>query len=570
MSTTARLEPRQVDTDAAPTRRLPLSVCVLTRCASGRLAAVLGHLRPIAAEIVVAVDERREDSAKLVADVADEVVLFPDRDPGDALIPWLHSQCHGGWILNLDDDEVPSSRLLFNLPELLASDVTHWWLPRRWLVNGIDTYLDDVPWVPDYQLRLYRNDPSVLRFSDEFHRPVVASGAAGFARGPLWHLDCILNPYERRREKAIAYERARRGMRVAGLSHNSGFYLPELRPQARTARVPDPDLRLLGSVVTAVAPTRAKRLPVRHASRREIDGLWPGAPFAETFYAATLTPRETVERLPAGARHTVTVTVDNRGDAIWRFGGDAGPAVLVGTTWLDEDGRVVEQGIHTPLPADLPPRRGLDLPVHLRAPARPGRYRLSIDLVHQYVRWFGVACEQPVTVTPVTRVALLGRGASLDAALDELTLTPEVEPVLLERGSELTPERFGHERAPGLGDYLFDGIDARIGPRELARLAARTVLLLRRARRLANCKPTAPLPRGAEESLRAVAACGRLHVTGPDWQPGAALTRQLWRLAVTVAAARRLGLDVDVAPSTLQCDGRVDRVLARVVRRWAV
>jgi hypothetical protein len=113
MSTTARLEPRQVDTDAAPPRRLPLSVCVLTRCASGRLAAVLGHLRPIAAEIVVAVDERREDSAKLVADVADEVVLFPDRDPGDALLPWLHSQCHGGWILNLDDDEVPSSRLLF-------------------------------------------------------------------------------------------------------------------------------------------------------------------------------------------------------------------------------------------------------------------------------------------------------------------------------------------------------------------------------------------------------------------------------------------------------------------------
>jgi hypothetical protein len=78
------------------------------------------------------------------------------------------------------------------------------------------------------------------------------------------------------------------------------------------------------------------------------------------------------------------------------------------------------------------------------------------------------------------------------------------------------------------------------------------------------------LPRGAEESLHAVAACGRLHVTGPDWQPGAALTRQLWRLAVTVAAARRLGLDVDVAPSALRCDGRVDRVLARVVRRWAV
>src|SRR5690348_18507308 len=52
--------------------------------------------------------------------------------------------------------------------DVCSSDL--WWIPRRWLIHGIDRYLDDVPWVPDYQLRLYRNDPAVLRFSDEFHR----------------------------------------------------------------------------------------------------------------------------------------------------------------------------------------------------------------------------------------------------------------------------------------------------------------------------------------------------------------------------------------------------------------
>src|SRR5207302_3393116 len=137
--------------DAATPLRLSLSVCVMTRGGSSRLATVLELLRPLATEIVVALDDRSEDEAARLASVADEIVLFPHRDPGDSLIPWLHQQCHGHWILNLDDDEVPSCALLACLPDLLTStDATHWWLPRRWLVGGAEAFLDDAPWVPDY------------------------------------------------------------------------------------------------------------------------------------------------------------------------------------------------------------------------------------------------------------------------------------------------------------------------------------------------------------------------------------------------------------------------------------
>src|SRR5262245_45359869 len=125
------------EADATAPRALALSICAVTRGSSSRLTSLLAQLHPLAAEIVVALDERAELEAAALTTVADKVVLFPHREPGDSVIPWLHSQCGRDWILNVDDDEVPSAALLRELPELLTADVTHWWLPRRWLVGGI-------------------------------------------------------------------------------------------------------------------------------------------------------------------------------------------------------------------------------------------------------------------------------------------------------------------------------------------------------------------------------------------------------------------------------------------------
>jgi hypothetical protein len=559
------VDPRGVGHAQNP--RVPsLSVCAMTR-GSGRLTGVLDLLRPFATEIVVALDERAEAETARLALVADEIVLFPHRDPGDSLIAWLHAQCTSSWILNLDDDEVPSTRLLLHLPKLLAGDVTHWWLPRRWLVGGLDTVLDEPPWVPDYQLRLYRNDPASLRFSDEFHRPVVVSGPAGFARHPLWHLDCVLNSFEHRRAKALLYERARRGMRIAGIAHNGGLYLPELLPGANTARVPEIDVQLIRSVLSDPLPAgRTQHCSLRRVSRCEIDALWPGEPFDETLYTAKLTGLDLLARLPAGARHTVTVAVENRSRSTWRFGADAAPTILIGTRWLAGDGALYEHGLHTPLPADLPPGGSMDVPVHVRAPTQPGRYRLSIDLVHENVRWFDSALEWSVEVTRACRVALVGRGEPLERDLDRFQLEPRVETIIIEDGAEAPTEARGHEWVPGLGGYLLAGIDDRIGPLEIARLIARTARLLRRSRRLRAGKPSAPLPNGAEDCLRGLASCDRLHISGPDWEPDAALTRQLWRLATTAATARRLGLAVYAAPDLLTPRDARDRLLLRFVR----
>jgi hypothetical protein len=532
--------------DAIASRSLSLSICAVARRCSSRLVSVLAQLHPLADEIVVALDERAELEAGDLTRVANRIVLFPHRDPADSVIPWLHAQCRAGWILNVDDDEVPSSALLRDLPRLLSADVTHWWLPRRWLVRDEETWLDEPPWVPDYQLRLYRNDPETLRFSDEFHRPVVVAGPAGFARQPLWHLDCLLNSFERRREKALAYERARRGMRVAGLAHNSAFYLPELRPDARTAHVPAEDTETIRAALhDGFGTPRLRRGWVRRAERREIDAYWPGEPHDPSLWSASLEPLARLDSLPAGAEHTTAVHVVNKSAQTWRRGSEAAPLILVGSRWLDAYGNFVGEGVHTPLPADLRPGEGLDMPVHVRAPARPGRYRLSIDLVHEHVRWFGRSIEWPFDVTPSRRVAVIGAGERLQRTLDSLHLQPELEPFV----------------APSLESFLLADATGRIGPFELAKLAARTARLFRRARRLRDQRPTAPLGRGGEEWMTALAGCERLIVAGPDWDENAALTRQLWRLVATTRAAKALRVQVDVARDEFAPTGLVDRLL---------
>ena len=128
---------------AGPGTATSLSVCCITRGPTRRVAAQLAPLRGIADEIVLAVDDRVDNTLLgPLAELADALVLYPYLDPVDRPVGWVHSLCTRDWILWLDDDEVPGSELLRGLPELLRSPAeTHYWLPRRWLYGSSDMYL---------------------------------------------------------------------------------------------------------------------------------------------------------------------------------------------------------------------------------------------------------------------------------------------------------------------------------------------------------------------------------------------------------------------------------------------
>ena len=301
-----------------------LSVCCMSGGHNpGRLASILALFGEVADEIVVAVEEPSALATHdAVAQVVDWVCSFPPTEPSDRPIPWLFGLCSGKWILNIDDDEVPSPELIERLPGIIArQDITHGWIARRWLYPSTSTYLTEPPWSTEFQLRLFLADERFVQFSDIFHRPVIAHGPGLFIDAPLWHLDTAVNPVRRRRLKADAYEFARPGMKIGGRAHNHSFYLPELVPNATVAAVPRVDRNVIDAVLAgSAAPTRQARAHLTYASDDEVGRVWPGAPHADTLHRGRLAVASLPAGMRAGVQETIDVYVTNESTETWRFG----------------------------------------------------------------------------------------------------------------------------------------------------------------------------------------------------------------------------------------------------------
>ena len=99
-------------------------------------------------------------------------------------------------------------------------------------------------------------------------------------------------------------------------------------------------------------------------------------------------------------RLLATVRLQNRGWEAWSS--HAERPVLASYHWLDRDGQVLEfDGLRTALPRVLGPGETCEVALQVRAPGRPGRCILAIDLVHEQVTWFSQA-GQPCMEVPFT------------------------------------------------------------------------------------------------------------------------------------------------------------------------
>ena len=500
------------------------------------LAGILRSLRPIADEIVVAAEVAAAESvAGAVGEVADLVLSFPPAPPADRPIPWLFGACSGAWILNVDDDEVPSPRLLAAVPAIVErDDITHAWIARRWLHPSTETYLAQPPWSTEFQLRLVLSDARFLQFSDVFHRPVVCHGPSLFLDAPLWHLDTALNPAASRVRKAEAYERERPGMRLGSLAHNSGVYVPELTPEPVLADVPDEDRTAIEAALhTRLAPTGAGRASRRSASRDDIDRLWPGPPYDDSLYRGHLTVLAAPATLTANVQETIDVRVTNGSDRVWGWGKDARPAIRLGYRW-SRAGVAVEDTLRlrTPLPADLPPGQTQVVPVHVVAPPDQGAHVLEIDLLHERERWFDCGVSFPVDVERQERVAVVSRPEELPDLAASLKLAPSVEVVAVLR-DRADREQYGdYETVEGVRPHLLRATESRGRWRTLWFLLARTAAVARAARRDSREE------RSLDSILRPVSATDRLVIGGPNWAPEAAQGREWWALTATALAWR--------------------------------
>src|SRR5262249_22771404 len=134
-----------------------------------RVAAIVELFRPVVDEVVIAADSRASESDLAAYGAAADHVSRLEFSYTERHIGWLHARCSGDWIFRIDGDEVLSPELIEALPGLIGSPrALQYWFVRRWLFPDAAHWLKEVPWYPDFQCRLVRNDET-LRFPGTRH-----------------------------------------------------------------------------------------------------------------------------------------------------------------------------------------------------------------------------------------------------------------------------------------------------------------------------------------------------------------------------------------------------------------
>ena len=435
-----------------------LSICGVLGRRPERMAAILSLLRPIADEVVVAVDDRL-DPNRLgpISELADTLVAYPFADPPERPLAWLHSLCNGDWIFRIDDDEVPSAALI---DALRSPDerLTHAWVPRRWLWrNG---WLAGDPWAPDWQLRLVR--PDAARFPVRSTCRSAASGPHAYLeQAALYHLDLIANDRAAREAKVNRYEHVRPGLRLGALSLNAAYYLPELRGGLQVDAIPAADAALIQQVLDAQPAPPGRPVALRRATRAEIDSHWAEAPLPDDGYHA----RIELGRAPSpvvGEVREIDVRVTNLGSSVWPGGSDALPEIRLSSRWGGIE--LPEEQLRSAFPSDVAPGETVLVPMSFRAPEEPGSYILVVDLVHERHRWFGVDVSIPVVVRATRQAVVLVSQPpgeeTFDQRVDDLLsrIDPSLKPVLVGPKPDWLRDRFGaeaHASQPPAAESVF-------------------------------------------------------------------------------------------------------------------
>ena len=544
-----------------------LSVCCLTRGPTARVAAQLALLRDVADEVVVGLDTSVDaELAHPLAEVADVLVHYPYLDPVDRPVGWVHSLCTRDWILWVDDDEIPSAALVDSLRDVIADgSVTHCFVPRRTLWRDAASALQGPPWVPDFQLRLVLNDPRVVWFPGITHWPIQALGPHRYLDAPLYHTDLLLNPEERRRAKVRRYESAVPGRRVAGLPMNDAYFLPEDRPSVELAPVAPPDRDTIARILELEPwpEPSPPTVPLRTASRVEIDEHWHGAPATDELYRGRLEVVEGHEPFAVGEQRGIVVRVENDGSHVWPQGGVGWPSVAVAYRWLDDTGAtVVAEGLRTRLPSTLAPGDSLIVPVDVLAPHVPGTHVLVLDLLHEHARWFGTELALQIDVRAALSVALLGEDdeSARLAAAALAELAPDVRPLVLTASPDATSELHGYGAAPDARGYVLGS--GRRGLRGTAGALGRAGALLGDAalRRVGRQPRLASA--GGSGYLEGLMDADALLVAGDATLRGERGEREALQQLSAVLAASTLGLSVVVVSTA--ADGSGGRLAGRL------
>lgn len=535
----------------------------MTDAPPAQVAAVLSPLRVVADELVVALDAGRVTTERSGAydDLADVVLLAPYEPPLERSLAWLHAECSGDWILRVDGDEVASAALVGMLPVVMGDRAcTHAWIPRRWLFGDVNQMLDQRPWWPDFQLRLVRNDPELLRFPGSVHTSVEVPGNAVFLPGPLYHADLLLVSEADRELKVRRYERQRPGVRIAGWPMNRAYYLPERRADPLTAAVPPEDGAAVRRLVDGAGapPARDKPGRGRKVRRQDIDEHRERSRAAPVRAEGEVRLLSSDRELVANEFVTLMAEVRNTGACSWLTSGRGVSPTLLSYQWLAQDGSVAVEGIRTPLPADVDPGTERVVALPLSAPDHAGIMGLRVGLLLEHEYWFGLTEPISFTIAPRRRVGLIagyspfrhvGDDVIVRAHLEDLAdQLPGLEPLLFGDDPVALTERFGTQAAKTVATVLYADHKQTQGRRTRLSTIGRGMRLVLKARTPAG---RASLPADHRAFLEELASCEALVAASAGGLTGRYWREVLWPHMFTILTARAMGVPSLVSGVTI-------------------
>jgi hypothetical protein len=385
---------------------MTLSVCCATSDPGARVAATLRQLRPVADEIVLAVDSQLDpDRLGRYAEVADRLLRYEFVDSVEQAMPFVAAQCTGDWILRIDGDELLTPALIAQLPELIRTrDVFQYWLSCRWLFPDAGHYLAQPPWHWSTP-RLVRNDPATLWHRGLSHgrfEPVFPS--VRLSEG-YYHLALLVKDIAFREAKVAHYLSIQSGHSRRVLEDDvTAFYLPERDRRFGVTPVPVPTgdraaiAEVLGALGEELPGPPAEEVPMWSWS--EIQRFWPRRTLSEDAYRGEIEMFERAPRLYGGQCRQVTVRVGNTGTEHWP-GLDREPWIKLSHRWLAMEGLASGDWMDTCLPAGLAPGDSALIPMAIAAPPNAGRHTLELALVHEDLLRSGVIRRFAETSMPI-------------------------------------------------------------------------------------------------------------------------------------------------------------------------
>jgi hypothetical protein len=370
---------------------MKLSVLCITDFEAAQVVAMLAQLRPVAGEVVLAIDSRLgETEVAKYAAAADRLMRYEYCGAMERALAWAHAQCRGDWILRIDGDEVASPALISAIPQLIAQGrVLQYQIPRRWLFPDAGHWLNELPWCPDYQVRLVRNDDT-LWFQGLTHSGATSTMPARYLEEPIYHLNLLmLTREEREKRLQQIYKPHSQGIFAPGGGSVNRFYFPERFSRIDPSPVPPQDRAAIENVLAAPDVPQAQCGPTPLATRTEIDRWWNSRTLLPDAHRALLEPIERDHRMTVGEGRVIHLRITNLGNETWPWGYSQLPEIRVSYHWLYPDGTpLVPEGLRTAFPCSVRPGEQVIVAVGVMAPEAPGEFILEYDLVHEQVCWF--------------------------------------------------------------------------------------------------------------------------------------------------------------------------------------